>query len=100
VPIDQFSDNLWYYARGVGLAAGRGYSEREIATAYWPLGWPGCLGLLFWLFGPTPLVGQVANLVLAALIFFLVVGLASAVFDDHLVERLAAARLKLLVVRA
>jgi len=22
VPIDQFSDNLWYYTRGIGLASG------------------------------------------------------------------------------
>jgi len=88
VPIDQFSDELWYYTRGVTLAAGQGYSEGGIATAYWPPGWPGLLGLLFWLFGSSPLVGQIANLVFAALTFLLSLSLASTLFADKLVGRL------------
>lgn len=95
VPIDQFSDYLWYYLRGVSLASGQGYSERGMATAYWPPGWPGSLGLLFWLFGPSPLVGQLANLMLAAIIFFLVLSLGSGIFVDYLVGRLAIALLSI-----
>jgi hypothetical protein len=91
VPIDQFSDNLWYYTRAVGLASGQGYSEGGIATAFWPPGWPGFLGLSFWLFGPSPLVGQTVNLVLAAVIFFLVLSLGSTIFADKLVGRLTVA---------
>ena len=53
IPIDQHSDNLWYYNRAVALATGQGYSEGGIPTAYWPPGWPGLLGLLFWTFGPS-----------------------------------------------
>jgi hypothetical protein len=93
ISVDQYSDNLWYYARAVGLATGQGYSEGGIPTAYWPPGWPGFLGLLFSLFAPSPLVGQVGNLVLSAIIFFLALSLGSNIFADKLVGRLTAALL-------
>ena len=88
LPIDQYSDSLWYYARGLSIASGGGYSEGGIATAYWPPGWPGFLGLVFWLFGPSPVVGKMANLALAAMIFPIAFGLGSAIFADRLVGRL------------
>jgi hypothetical protein len=88
VPIDQQSDELWYYNRAVNIASGEGYSERGIVTAYWPVGWPGVLGLLFWLFGPSPLVGQIANLVFAAVTFPLALSLGSTLFADKIVGRL------------
>jgi hypothetical protein len=70
VPIDQYSDNLWYYNRGISIGSGQGYSEGGVPTAYWPPGWPRFLGPLFWLFGPSALVGQIANLTLSGIIFF------------------------------
>jgi hypothetical protein len=88
LPIDQYSDSLWYYARGLTIASGKGYSEGGIATAYWPPGWPGFLGLVFWLFGPSAVVGKMANLALAAMIFPIALGLGSAIFADRLVGRL------------
>jgi hypothetical protein len=88
VPVDQYSDNLWYYARAVALASGQGYSEGGIVTAYWPPGWPGFLSLLFWLFGPLPFVGQMANLLFAALTFVLALSLGSTIFGDKIVGRL------------
>jgi len=83
IPIDQHSDSLWYYTRGIALATGQGFSENGIATAYWPPGWPGLLGLLFWLFGPSPLVGQAANLMFAAVTFFLALSLGSSLFAER-----------------
>jgi hypothetical protein len=88
LPIEQYSDSLWYYARGVTIASGEGYSEGGIATAYWPPGWPGFLGLLFWLFGPSAMVGKLANLAFAAIIFPIALGLGSAIFANRLVGRL------------
>jgi 4-amino-4-deoxy-L-arabinose transferase-like glycosyltransferase len=88
-PIDQYSDNLWYYNRGISIGSGQGYYEGGLPTAYWPPGWPGFLGLLFWLFGPSALVGQIANLTLSGIIFFLVLSVASAIFVDAIVGRLA-----------
>ena len=91
VPIEQHSDNLWYYARGVALASGQGYSEDGVTTAYWPPGWPGFLGLAFWLFEPSPVVGQIANLVFSILIFFISLSLGSLIFADRIVGRLTVA---------
>lgn len=90
VPINQFSDNLWYYNRAVALASGQGYTQEGIPTAYWPPGWPGLLGLLFWLFGPWPLIGQIANLGFVAITFVLALNLGFALFADHRVGRLTA----------
>jgi len=90
VPINQFSDNLWYYNRAVALASGQGYTQEGIPTAYWPPGWPGLLGLLFWLFGPWPLVGQIANLGFVAITFVLALNLGFALLADHRVGRLTA----------
>ena len=91
VPIDQHSDSLWYYARGVALASGQGYSEAGVTTAYWPPGWPGFLGLAFWLFGPSPIIGQIANLTFSIMIFFISLSLGTAIFADRIVGRLAVA---------
>ena len=88
VPIDQFSDNLWYYTRAVTIASGQGYSEGGIATAFWPPGWPGFLGILFWLFGASAFVGQIANLVFAAVVFVLALSVGSTIFADKKVGRL------------
>jgi hypothetical protein len=88
LPIDQFSDSLWYYARAVDLAAGRGYSEGGIVTAYWPPGWPGFLGLMFWLFGSSPLVGQMVNLTLATVTFPLALSVGSTMLGDKMAGRL------------
>jgi hypothetical protein len=89
VPIEQYSDELWYYNEGVNIASGWGYSEHGIPTAYWPPGWPGFLGVLFSLFGPSPFVGQVANLVFAVITFLLVLRLGSTLYGDKQVGRLA-----------
>jgi 4-amino-4-deoxy-L-arabinose transferase-like glycosyltransferase len=88
VPIDQQSDQLWYYNRAVEIASGRGYSERGILTAYWPVGWPGFMGLLFQLLPLSPFTAQIANLVLAAVTFFLALSLGSVLFADKMVGRL------------
>jgi hypothetical protein len=88
LPIQQTSDNLWYYHRAAALAAGQGYSENHLPTAFWPVGWPGFLGGVFWLTGPSPLVGQIVNLVCAAAIFVSTLRLGSILFADPRVGRL------------
>jgi hypothetical protein len=57
IPIEPHSDELWYYNRALGIAAGHGYSESGVPTAYWPIGWPGLLGIVFRLLYPSVLVG-------------------------------------------
>ena len=89
VPIEQTSDFLWYFERAREIAVGDGYAIDGQLTAFWPVGWPGTLALLFRLFGDTPLVGQIANLILSALAFLLTLALADRLFTDWRVGRVA-----------
>lgn len=89
LPILQVSDNLWYFHRAVAIASGHGYSENNIPTAFWPVGWPGLLGIVFWLTTPSPVIGQLINLACAAGIFILTLRLARTLFKDERAGRLA-----------
>jgi len=89
VPLEMSSDAGWYFNRAAGIAAGEGYSESGHPTAYWPVGYPGFLGSLFWLFGTSQTVGAIANLVCAAASFFLVLALTRHIFQCSRSARLA-----------
>ena len=47
VPVEQISDFLWYFERAREIATGDGYAIDGHLTAFWPVGWPGALALLF-----------------------------------------------------
>ncbi|MFQ5610896.1 MAG: glycosyltransferase family 39 protein [Anaerolineae bacterium] len=104
------SDFRWYYDRGVDFAVGRGYSVSPDAfwpenipppdllptaeypaggrpTAYWPVGYPAFLGLLFTVFGPSLLVAKIANIFLYAGVLLLSYHLAKRLFNSELVGR-------------
>jgi hypothetical protein len=89
LPIHQTSDFQWYYDRGIEMASGAGYAENGVPTAFWPVGWPGFLGVLFWIFGTSQLVGQIANVVLSAIVFVLTAHIATALTKHPLIPRLA-----------
>jgi hypothetical protein len=93
VPVEMGSDALWYLNRAAGIAAGEGYSQGGYPTAWWPVGYPGFLGSLFWFFGTSQTVGQIANLVCAAASFFLVLALTRHIFQCSRSARLAVALL-------
>ena len=95
VPVEQFSDSAWYYSRAVSISEGLGYSENGLPTAYWPVGWPAALALVFWLFEPTPVVGQIFNLILSCITFFLVIELGRIIFKSEFTARLAVLLLAL-----
>lgn len=111
------SDFRWYYERGIDLAAGRGYSmgpdaywpenlppaalpleadnasvDRPSAdrrsTAYWPVGYPAFLGLLFALFGPSLFVAKLANILLYLGILLLAYTIARRMFASELTARM------------
>lgn len=105
------SDFRWYYERGLDLVAGQGYSvgpdsywpenlppavlvsagEDPAArrlTAYWPVGYPAFLGLLFWLFGPSLLIAKLANVILSLGILFFSYYLAKSLFASELTGRI------------
>jgi 4-amino-4-deoxy-L-arabinose transferase-like glycosyltransferase len=64
VDSEQVSDYLWYEKFAINIANGRGYSVNGVPTGYWPIGYPGFLGALFYLFGPSVFIGKLANIVL------------------------------------
>ena len=101
------SDFRWYFERGRDMAAGYGYSMQtgdfwpdNVAppflsaepgrqlTAYWPVGYPAFLAGLFFVFGPSIWVGQIANLVLSGLILILAYQIAKRLFQSELSGRL------------
>ena len=88
VPIaEPFSDSGWYLGRAMTLIEQGSYSERGILTAYWPVGYPAFLALLFKIAGPSVLVAQLANLVLAASSFWLLFFVVRRFLHDELVAR-------------
>lgn len=88
-PLVQTTDNSWYYQRASDIAGGSGYVEHGVLTAFWPVGWPAFLGALFAITGPLVLAGQIANLILSALVFALTAIMGTALFQDRLVGRAA-----------
>ncbi|ARO86526.1 glycosyl transferase [Nitrosospira lacus] len=93
LPVEMDSDSSWFLGRGLSIASGGGYSEDGYPTAYWPVGYPGFLGILFYLFGQDQFVGQMANLLMAAGTFFLQLELTRRIFRSE-----AAARLGVLLL--
>lgn len=87
VPVNPSSDAGWYFARAVTISTEGAFSESGIATAYWPVGYPAFLGLLFFITGPSLFVAQIANLALAACSFWLLYFLARRLFRSELIAR-------------
>src|SRR5437868_20672 len=84
----QASDASWYYDRAVDLASGRGYSIDGIPTAYWPVGYPGFLGLLFRFAGPGYGLVYLSNLLLLLLAIYLSGAIALRLFKSRSVAGL------------
>ncbi|MBA4141424.1 MAG: glycosyltransferase family 39 protein [Nitrosospira sp.] len=87
VPVEMSSDGSWYVDRALGIASGEGYSEGGYPTAYWPVGYPGFLGVIFYLFGAEQFVGQIANLLMAGASFFLQLELTRRIFRSEAAAR-------------
>lgn len=73
-PHQQF-DFDWYYTHAVQIYEGHGYRIGDNYTAYWPMGYPFFLAMVFHLTGPSVIAGLVANAMLSVgivlLIYFL-----------------------------
>jgi len=89
LPVSMASDASWYFNRAVGIAAGHGYSEDGLPTAYWPVGYPGFLGIMFSVFGSHVFVAQLANVLLAAMSALLTLALGRIMLRDEVPARLA-----------
>jgi hypothetical protein len=89
------SDHEWYYSRAVGLAAGLGYQIDGAPTAFFPVGYPAFLALLFLAAGPSIFAGQLANVVLYAGVIWLTYALANVLFKSRFVAGTSAGLLTL-----
>ena len=70
------SEARWYQSHALSLANGEGYHEDGLPTAYHPIGYPAFLALLYWCFGPEPVVGRLGNTALSLVTLVGVHGLA------------------------
>ncbi len=82
------SDAAWYHQRAIAMAAGAGYTVDGVPTAYWPVGYPAFLAWLTALFGPSHLVGMVANVILYGGVLYLAYALARTLFGSELIGRM------------
>src|SRR5262245_60654610 len=62
----QVSDATVYDSLARHLAHGDGYVFDGHLTAWWPIGFPAWLSLLYRVAGPEPLAGKLANVILGA----------------------------------
>jgi 4-amino-4-deoxy-L-arabinose transferase-like glycosyltransferase len=79
------SDYEWYYRRAVGLVSGLGYQVDGRPTAFWPVGYPAFLALVYLATGPSVLAGQLANVLLYAGIVWLLYSLAFVLFQSRFI---------------
>jgi hypothetical protein len=81
-PHQQF-DFDWYYTHAVQMYEGHGYRIGANYTAYWPMGYPFFLSVLFHVTGPSVIAGLVANALLSLGIVLLVYLLAFRITGLH-----------------
>lgn len=93
---EQQADFAWYYARAVELAHNQGYNWMGHPTAYWPIGWPLFLSLIYRVTGPSVMVGLAVNALLSTGIVCLVYLLSRRLFGDWRSATCAAAAYTLL----
>jgi hypothetical protein len=74
------SDFEWYFDAARSIAAGEGFADKTVLTAFWPVGWPGFLGGLLWVFGSHVWVGQCANLILSTGVICLMMLVGKRIF--------------------
>jgi 4-amino-4-deoxy-L-arabinose transferase-like glycosyltransferase len=85
---EQVSDYLWYEKFAINISTGKGYSVNGVPTGYWPIGYPGFLGALFYLFGPSVFIGKLANIVLYVGTILLTYKLSKSLFHCEPAARL------------
>jgi 4-amino-4-deoxy-L-arabinose transferase-like glycosyltransferase len=82
------SDFEWYFEAARSIAAGGGFTDKGVLTAFWPVGWPGFLGGLLWVFGSHLWVGQCANLLLSTGVICLMMVAGKRIFPGNAAWRL------------
>lgn len=86
----QIVDFEWYFTHATQMAQGQGYVWGGHYTAYWPIGWPFILSLIFRVTGANVAAGVIANAVFSLGIVVLVYFLSLTLFQSQRVAAAAA----------
>ena len=87
---EQTNDYAWYFDRGMSIAEGNGYSVDGSPTAFFPVGYPAFLGLLFAIFEPSETLAKLANIILYMGIIVLSAALTRELFKSRVAAGLTA----------
>jgi 4-amino-4-deoxy-L-arabinose transferase-like glycosyltransferase len=89
-PQQPVSDASFYVSTAAEIAAGRGYHEGGVPTAFWPVGYPALLAGGMTLFGPSLLGPMLLNLAGAAAILSLILWFGRRCTGSETAARTAA----------
>jgi 4-amino-4-deoxy-L-arabinose transferase-like glycosyltransferase len=79
---EEFDKDFWIDdARAQELLHDGSYSFKGVKTAFFPVGYPFFLSVLYRLFGPSLLVGKIANALLGSILCVLTALIAKIIFD-------------------
>src|SRR5215475_2974600 len=87
VDAPQVRDFMWYQQFARNIADGKGYSLNGIPTGYWPIGYPGLLGIVFYVTGESVFVGKLLNIVLYIGAILLTYRLSQRLFHQEYAAR-------------
>lgn len=90
LPQQPFSDAAYYVDRAIELAAGAGYRDGGVATAFWPVGYPALLAATMTLFGPSLAGPMLLNLAATAAVLALILWFGRRVAGGERSARIAA----------
>lgn len=91
--VKPISDFGWYFQRGQSIADGAGYSVNGVPTAYWPVGYPGFLAIIFSIFGDSLFLAKLANVIL-----YLAIIILAYLFSKRMFQNEQAARITLFIL--
>ena len=87
VDAEQVRDFSWYHQFAQNIADGKGYSLNGIPTGYWPIGYPGLLGALYYLVGSSVFIGKLLNIALYLGAIFLTYRFSQTLFRSEYAAR-------------
>lgn len=90
LPQQPFSDASFYIATAAEIAAGRGYHDGGVPTAFWPVGYPALLAASMKLFGISLLGPMLLNLGASAAILALILWFGRRCTGSETAARIAA----------
>jgi len=88
VDAPQVSDFFWYEQFARNIAEGKGYTVDGVPTGYWPIGYPGLLGIVFYVVEESVLVGKLLNIALYIATIFLTYRLSQRLFHAEYAARI------------